>query len=190
MYDKIEEIRVKEDHREAEEKRWSAAGWDGVSPVTRVEFQVRGVALKELGLRDPFAALEVELDDAGRITGHRVAYRADGVTPQTLADRLDWLWRLCLSWVRLVEPERTRSGKLRPLSRLRDDERWALLRTVSFSDAPKSPLRRFRSRGAASSAQALGVTLSRRRRMASSKRGASRARRTTTMIPREFCESG
>jgi hypothetical protein len=78
VYDKTEELRLARndgDKRDEEHARWRAAGWDGAADVTRVEFQVRGDALKELGLREP----------------------------RVLLDRLDAVWGYCTrKWVRLV----------------------------------------------------------------------------------------
>lgn len=176
IYDKRCELERDEDRRRTEEARWTSNGWDGEEPVTRVEFQIRGVALAELGLRDPEVALEpeteieVSIDRRGRrrererVVGHRIATGPgdDGrARVHGLVDRLDWVWRTCLDWARLVVLERTRSGRIKPVSRLPDDPRWALLREVTFADArAPAPIKRFRARAAASSAQALGVSLS------------------------------
>jgi len=47
LYDKTAEIKVTgKDYMRAV---WREAGWDGVSPVHRIEFQFRGAALKEFG---------------------------------------------------------------------------------------------------------------------------------------------
>lgn len=176
LYDKRAELERDAERREAEEDRWTEGGWDGIAPVARVEFQIRGVALTEFGLRDPDAVLEpvtrVEeyLDARGKlrrrtvVTGHRclTARLDDGREVQaTVVHRLDDLWRACLSWVRLIVPETTRSGKDKPACRLQDDPRWALLRALRFTDvASPRPIRRYRPRAAASSAQALGVSIS------------------------------
>lgn len=62
IYDKRVELDVKSPHkRSLEESLWRAYGWDGESPVTRVEFQLRGEALSTFELRDP-ALIEVSLD--------------------------------------------------------------------------------------------------------------------------------
>ncbi len=163
IYDKRAELERDENRRGIEEERWTNAGWDGIEPVTRVEFQIRGVAVRELGLLDPEIALECVTAKDGTLE-HRIltALDEDG-RPRVLGlvDRLDWLWRTCLEWVRLVVLERTKSGRLKPVARLPDDPRWALLREVTFAAvrAP-APIRRFRRRSAASSAQGLGVALS------------------------------
>lgn len=51
----------REQKRAIEHAIWSANGWDGTAPVTRVEFQGRGVFLDEINLRDP-RALPEKLD--------------------------------------------------------------------------------------------------------------------------------
>jgi hypothetical protein len=66
VYDKLEELRQgtspsSAERRAEEYSRWLARGWDGTAPITRVEFQLRGAALKEIGdgaLRVPDGALE------------------------------------------------------------------------------------------------------------------------------------
>jgi hypothetical protein len=78
VYNKTEELKAKGDavKRAEEYERWKAAGWDGRSPVTRVEFQLRDAAMKELGLRDV----------------------------QHFDERLDHAWAYCTRrWCRLVE---------------------------------------------------------------------------------------
>jgi hypothetical protein len=165
IYDKRVELERDEERRANEEARWSAGGWDGVTGVTRVEFQIRGQAVREFGILDPSRAKDV-------IWGTNVKTGRDCVIAQKdildesgralgLVDRLDWLWRSCLEWVKLVEPSYTRAGKMRSVSRLKDDARWALLREVQFADArAPSPIKRFRVRGVASAAMSLGVALS------------------------------
>lgn len=164
IYDKCAELERDAVRREAEEDRWREAGWDGIEPVTRVEFQIRGAALTELGLRDPDCVLDVVRDESGKPIGQNIATVTgdDGCERQaSLVDRLDAIWKTCLGWIRLVEAQYSRSGRLLPVSRLPDDARWSLLRTVRFSDAREpAPLGRFRPRSCASAAQALGVTLS------------------------------
>ncbi len=51
----------REQKRAIEHAIWSANGWDGNAPVTRVEFQGRGAFLDEINLRDP-RALPEKLD--------------------------------------------------------------------------------------------------------------------------------
>lgn len=182
IYDKRTELERpdKEQDREEEEKRWrdpneGEGAWDGVSAVTRVEFQIRGVALKELGLRDPHACvepitrLEPYTSASGRkrtkvvVTGERIltAREADGREVQaTIVHRLDDIWHACLGWCRLVVPRDSRNGNAVASTRLDDDPRWALLRTIRFVDGEPRALRRYRQRGAASAAQSMGVMLS------------------------------
>lgn len=161
--------------REAEETRWRAQGWKGQAPVTRVEFQIRGVALVELGVRDPDACVvpiyrrEFYQDANGKtklravVVGEKILTTANdqGVEVQaTITHRLEAIWRTCLDWVRLVEPEESKTGRPIPVARLKDDPRWALLRTVTFLPNGDGPIKRFRPRAHASAAQALGVALS------------------------------
>ena len=149
----------------AEEKRWRAGGWDGKESVTRVEFQIRGEALSELGLRDPDNCFDVDeiMTETGNkrprirrvIVGHRPAVTGDGEVLR-LSDRLPWLWATMLDWARLVVPDPDETTT----TRLRDDPRWSLLRSVDWGAVHARPIRRFRARRAASEAQAIGVMLS------------------------------
>jgi len=164
------------ERRAAEEARWSRAGWKGQAPIARVEFQIRGVALSELGLRDPDAAVvpiyrhDFYTGENGKmkfravVVGEKILTVANDATGKeeqaTIVHRLEAVWRTCLDWVRLVEPEVSASGKPIAVSRLADDPRWALLRTVKFAHTNDGPIRRYRPRAVASSAQALGVVLS------------------------------
>lgn len=143
VYDKREELQLDASKHKApaEEERWTAGGWDGKEKITRVEFQLRGEALKELGAR----SLDTVHDPA---TGELVE----------LADYLPRIWSTCLQWLRLVKREKTRTGKDKALTRCPDDPRWETLRTASWGYA--APIRRKRERGGASSAQALGSMLS------------------------------
>jgi hypothetical protein len=191
IYDKRAELERDSmgERRAAEEERWTAAGWDGESAVARVEFQIRGVALVELGIRDPDACVvpvmrhEAYTDRRGKrrvravVMGHRVlTAQEDGREVQaTIVHRLEAVWRTCLDWVRLVVPAFSRNGRPKPVSRLEDDPRWALLRTVSFDETRAAPIKRYRPRAAATAAQALGVCLSQ----------AGRANQLTTELPEE-----
>lgn len=138
--------------------------WDGHTRVSRIEFQIRGSVVREFGIRDPWTALEVELapNDCGRKCAVRHKPMVDPQTGEVLGlvDRLDWLWRSCLDWVRLVVLDRRDDGTLKPASRLELDPRWAFLRTVTFDRAiAPNPIKRFRVRAAASAAMGLGVAL-------------------------------
>lgn len=152
LYDKRRELAQQpEGKRLAEESRWKDRGWDGEAPVLRVEFQIRGTAVKELGIRDPSAP-----HDAA--TG--VLFKGE-----RLEHRIDPIWQKCLEWTRLVVPGTPRPGKRYAhadrLSDCADDPIWGLLRRVRFLEG--SALRvatRRRIRGGASSAQALGCVLS------------------------------
>jgi hypothetical protein len=148
IYDKSIELQKKprEMDRTAEYERWAAAGWDGVTRVARVEFQIRGEALKAFGARDPAAPVDPETGQV--VEGGLPAY-------------IDRLWQSCLHWIRLVSPEKSRGGRPKPISRLPDDPRWALLRGVTFTlDKPPAPVKRKYLRTACSSAQVLGAVLS------------------------------
>lgn len=63
IYNKTIELKLggRDEKREIEHTAWTRGGWDGVQPVTRVEFQHRGVFLDEVKLRDP-SKLETQLD--------------------------------------------------------------------------------------------------------------------------------
>jgi len=182
IYDKRAELERDEDRRGLEEERWRASGWDGQSSVTRVEFQIRGQGLDELGLRDPDGCVvpvfqsRAYVDKRGKsriravILGQRILHTTDKTGEEvqvTLVHRLEAIWRTCLDWVRLVVPGYSRQGRPLPTSRLKDDPRWALLRSVRFCADDALPIRRYRPRGAASAAQALGVTLSQAGRVGS-----------------------
>ncbi len=170
IYDKRVELERDEERRANEEKRWTAAGWDGVSCVTRVEFQIRGTAIAEFGLRDPRCIKDVEWGESLRtgrlcVVAQRDAEMYDEETGEarrvSLSDRLDWIWRSCLEWVRLVEPAETKTGKPKALGLLDEDPRWILLREITFGAArAPSVIKRFRVRSAASAAMGLGVALS------------------------------
>lgn len=177
MYDKRVELERDQRgaRREAEEERWREAGWNGIDPVTRIEFQLRSEVLTELGLRDPDAVVEPVyraekcLDARGRwrvrrvVVGHRVLTAQNdegGEVQATIVHRLDDLWHACLNWVRIITPETTREGNPKPLTRCPDDPRWALLRSIRFTDQKPRRIRRYRPRAAASWQMGLGVALS------------------------------
>lgn len=77
-YDKREHLERRcPEKREGEEAIWTANGWNGSDPVARVEFQLRGRALKDFGITSPVG----------------------------LAGKLDAVWQaLVLEWCRLVVP--------------------------------------------------------------------------------------
>lgn len=78
IYDKTTELAMpgREGKRAIEHERWLASGWDGVAPVTRVEFQHRGAFLDEIGLR----------------------------CPTVLPSRLDEVWQRDTRWLRQAVP--------------------------------------------------------------------------------------
>ena len=152
IYDKREEIgrapeagsRKKEDpekrvRREAEEARWRASGgWDGDAPVTRVEFQIRGEAIRDLGLRNPTAPEDPQ-------TGRTFA---------RLGEVLDRVWQRCIQWVRLIVRDNERR------TRCSNDPRWEILKGVTFLRPTSAMHGRRRVRGGASTEQTLGCVLS------------------------------
>lgn len=150
IYDKREELNLDASKHKApaEEERWKKGGWDGESGITRVEFQIRGEALKELGAR-------TILDDAGTLAG---AHDESTGELMTLWDQIPRMWASMRLWLRLVERKKTRTGRAMPLTRCPDDPRWAVLESASWGKAPA--IHRKRERGGASSAQALGSMLS------------------------------
>lgn len=147
-YDKREHLAVTNDPEktEAEETRWKDGGWDGEEPVTRVEYQLRGDAIKELGLRDPDRPLILWRDKNKKVCS----------TPfkGTFGDRIDAVWQRCLRWARLVTLTKERR------SECPNDPVWNALEAVRFVCAALSPARRFRIRRHASVEQTFGCVLS------------------------------
>lgn len=78
MYDKRRELSLasRAHKREATEALWRSQGWDGKASVIRHEWQLRGVVLDELGIRDPDA----------------------------LIAKLDKVYQYCVRWCRIVVP--------------------------------------------------------------------------------------
>lgn len=150
LYNKRAELDLQpQDKRETEEGRWLRAGWDGVEPVTRVEFQLRGPAIREFGVRDPEQAVEPH-------TGLPLLTREESGAPPrplTLRDRVDAIWQRCLDWLRLVKDDASR------LARCSDDDVWTLLRKVVFFAQEARPAPRARIRGPATCDQVLGCAL-------------------------------
>lgn len=143
IYDKRQELADKHDEpkREAEEATWRARGWDGEAPVTRIEFQLRGDAMKELGIRDPHTTWDMN---------ERIPKMAG-----PLGARIDAIWQRCLCWMRLVRLTSTR------LTRCPDHPVWTELRALVFRRAAvREPAGRVRIRGAVSPDQLIGVALS------------------------------
>lgn len=148
IYDKPEELRYRgdKDKEEKERARWKRDGWDGESPVGRVEFQLRATAMHELGLRDPSWAVD-------RRTGE--------VLEGGLPEHLDRVWQTCLEWCRVVERRKTEDGRLWRKSECPDAPLWQVLRDVLFCAPPKpEPAFRRRMRGSCKSGQWLGVSCS------------------------------
>ena len=140
IYDKTTHLKLlKEETRKAEEERWREGGWQGPDEaVTRVEFQIRGEALKEFGVRDPDRMWDLE-------TRQRFA---------SLDDVVDRIWRACLSWVELRDDRHER------IARCDVDPRWRVLSTARFQRDASAPQSRRRLRGGVSVEQAMGAVLS------------------------------
>lgn len=151
IYDKREELQQKGsvDKRAREEAVWTKNGWNGTAPVTRVEFQLRGEALTELGARDP-ESCGVH-PKTGELLGAKYEMH-EFREAMKLPEYVPRLWSTCLEWLWLGVPE---EGVAR--SRWKEDQRWTVLRNVKWGQAPKGlPIKRIRIRGGATAAQALG----------------------------------
>lgn len=151
IYDKREELEQKgsPDKRAREEAVWTKNGWNGSAPVTRVEFQLRGEVLTELGARDPkMCGMHPK---TGELLGAKYEmHEFREAVP--LPKYIPRLWSTCLEWLWLGVPE---TGVAR--SRWKEDQRWTVLRNVKWHGEPKGlPVKRVRIRGGASAAQALG----------------------------------
>lgn len=132
-YDKTCELGTDVDgeKRATEHARWKEAGWNGEDLVVRVEFQVRGDALKEL--------------DDGRLRD-----------PSTFCERLDAAWKyFTCKWVRLCIMH---SASRR--TNWRTDPAWTIIQGVSFGNDTGELATRTRSRGAPSATVVLGHALS------------------------------
>lgn len=120
VYDKTVELQndLHGDRRAAEHARWIACGWNRVDRVTRVEFQVRGAAVKEL--------------DDGRL-----------LDTLGFIQRLDAVWNyLTTKWVRLCLPD-TATRRARWLT----DRRWRTIQDAGFGDDQGEVASRLRARG-------------------------------------------
>lgn len=184
IYDKAVELQRHTEKQSIEHARWLAGGWGGcgshtceacgalgvqrpeadAEAVTRVEFQIRGIAVKEWGLRNPAGVMQPETVMQGKRKISRHVPMIDLETGEVvdLPAYIDRIWQSCLNWVRLVTPKRTKRGRAQPVAaRLEDDPRWKLLRDVTFTvDKPPAPTKRVRVRGRCSTAQALGTMFS------------------------------
>jgi hypothetical protein len=150
VYDKRAELKLKRaEIREVEESTWRANGWDGDAPVTRVEFQIRGEALRDFGLRDPDAPTQDARTNGGRLTAMA---RFAGF--ETVLDRV---WRAGLAWLRFTR----RGSEDQRASRRPTDERWEMMAKLAFNAQGADGVhRRVRRRGGASVEQTLGCALS------------------------------
>lgn len=147
IYDKCRELLLEgnEDKRKLEEAIWRAQGWQG-EDVTRVEFQLRGDALKEIcgyfnadqdfvsPLRDP-SCLRDKIDEAF----HYLVGTLDGKN----------------GWLRMVLPETATRAK-----RATIDPRWNALRGVVFFHAHRMQASRVRFRTGATLAMTIGCIVS------------------------------
>jgi len=138
IYDKTEELFAVQG-RDSEKTRtelatFRAAGWNGESPVWRVEVQLRGPALQEF----------------------------NAVSPETLGHSLDSLWHYVVgsndshaqAWIRLVD----RASSTR-IERCRTDSRWGIYQSATF--AGQASVERVRgSQGGVAPENVLGFVLS------------------------------
>jgi hypothetical protein len=137
-YDKTEELLQQHGLESAktrtEHANFSAAGWDGVSPVWRVEAQFRSEVLQRQGVH----------------------------TPSQLLERLNALWTYALGapgseegWLRLVVANSaTRS------ERSKVDSRWELYRGASFEGGGEPLVREDGNRAGVSLEQMIGSVVS------------------------------
>lgn len=134
IYDKVAELAAIQDREKtkAEQGIWSEAGWESGDPVTRVEFQLRGMVLDELKLRDP-----ARLCNALQPTWNALVGVGDAVKA---SDKRS-------GWIRLA-------GKKRPI-----DPRWKALRLLDWT-GPATVAERVRCRNAVPLRAALGNVLS------------------------------
>jgi hypothetical protein len=183
MYDKQEELRVRiedangpqevrrfSDKQTKELARWTAGGWNGKDPVSRVEFQIRGEALRELGVHtaddivEPLVASGVVTAENGtiQVTERWKKKRPPRVTGAVygLEDYFPRLWSSCIDWTRLITREKTKKGKEKQPTRCKLDPRWEILHNVKWNArvewTDRLVIDRHRERKPVSSAQALG----------------------------------
>ena len=140
IYDKPEELKKKgEEVTAAEHARWTRGGWDGLAPATRVEYQLRGDAMKELGIRDV----------------DRPYDPATGQIFRTIGEVVGRVWLWALDWARLALDDDERG------SRRTTDPVWTLLRAVAWGEGRAVDAHgRVRVRGGATHEQLLGCALS------------------------------
>jgi hypothetical protein len=182
LYNKQKELAIRGNLEKTAMEReiWTANGWDGSAPVTRLEVQLRTEALKEMRLRRlDGAPPEVVLENLDPDEGERRAIEAfdgDGVRIQwdsranplrgakivtlcddleALAANLDAVWAYATGkWLTLRTP-----GVDSRLRRCPLDPRWVEAQAVTWIER-RSPATRRRKRGGATTAQALGSVLS------------------------------
>lgn len=131
IYDKTQELKMagREEKRSLEESIWKTKGWKEGDKVTRAEFQLRGVVLDEMELRDP----------------------------KKLVANLDGIWqRMTRWWTRLIVPKVDETGRPERRTRCPVDDRWRAVQQVSFQNPNAQPIARVRRRGGATWEQAWG----------------------------------
>lgn len=144
IYDKIEELKDSPARFEAENFWWSMKGYTEGTKVARVEFQIRGEALRDLGLRDPRAPWDPRT----------------GEVFDRLEDRLNAVWAYCIIWTRLVELPKDKPEWAVRLTRCPDAPEWKVLEEVRFTEERQPIAGRRRLRSGASAEQTLGCMLS------------------------------
>lgn len=95
IYDKTAELEhiASEGRREREQTIWKASGWDGESPVSRVEFQIRGDVLFEFGVRDALDEIPNALDGIWQYaSGKWLSLRQKGEATRLCRAPLDVRW--------------------------------------------------------------------------------------------------
>ncbi len=167
-YDKLAELahHTKTFRRNAEKEIWTRGGWTLGESIFRNEFQVRGEAMKELGLRDGAAVFDVEPRVAAwlRAFGEgeidtmpaydrraELAAACADADADKLDEQLDGMWQyLTAKWLRLTvvgSASRKERGRVDPRWRALNEARWV-------KEAP--PLGRVRNSEGASAALVIG----------------------------------
>ncbi len=136
LYDKVEQLRsqfgVESEKWRTETAAYALAGWNGRSPIWRLEAEIQGKALDELSLRDP----------------------------TNLQDKLDSAWRYLfgtpgskVAWLRLADLDTATRRE-----RCATDPRWTFFQQAVFDRPDCSPAERVKgSRGGAPIAQVAGA---------------------------------
>lgn len=106
---------------------WLANGWDGLSPVWRIEFQLRQKPIKEFGLSEPVELLE-ELNGVWRYCTEKwLNLRKDN------GDKNRSRWPLAEIWAELIELEFGQEKRL-PMKRVKSEtvpsRNWLVMYTL------------------------------------------------------------